>query len=333
MNPGARRATRVLLYIAVGMAMVLVARQVDWRAAATAVRDADPWFLVLAALLNLLSLVLKGVRWWVFLRPCGVQSLGLVLRATFAGASLNNLLVAQGGEGARVVMISRASRVASARVLAAVALDRLLDAASYLVFLVSAAWLLALPAIIARWRIEATLALGGLAVLLVLLVLLARRGGARANDVPPGGAAVVEARPSSRQRVVAYVRHFGGSVAEIASPQRLVAGMVLSLAAWALQVATYHIVAIAAGAHLPLAGSVGAQLAVGISFLVRATPGNVGVFQMVYAMTARSFGIVESVAVGVAVMIQIVQVGPVLLVGLIGHWATGTRAGELRDPG
>ena len=330
MNPGARRATRVLLYVAVGLAMVLFARQVDWRAAATAVRNADPWLLVLAALLNLLSLVLKGVRWWVFLRPCGVQSLGLVLRATFAGASLNNLLVAQGGEGARVVMISRASRVASARVLAAVALDRLLDAASYLVFLVSAAWLLALPEIIARWRIEATLALGGLAV---LLVLLARRGRAGANEVPPGGAAVEEARPSSRQRVVAYARHFGGSVAEIASPQRLVAGMVLSLAAWALQVATYHIVAIAAGAHLPLAGSVGAQLAVGISFLVRATPGNVGVFQMVYAMTARSFGIVESVAVGIAVMIQIVQVGPVLLVGLIGHWAAGTRVGELRDPG
>ena len=64
--------------------------------------------LLAAALVNLASIVVKGVRWWVFLRPIGATSLPLALRATFAGAGLNNVLVANGGEAARVVFVARA---------------------------------------------------------------------------------------------------------------------------------------------------------------------------------------------------------------------------------
>jgi uncharacterized membrane protein YbhN (UPF0104 family) len=93
--------------------------------------------------------------------------------------------------------------------------------------------------------------------------------------------------------------------------------MALSLGAWALQVATYHLVARAAHLALPVAGSIAGLLAVGISFLVRATPGNVGVFQVVYALTASSFGVSEGPAVAVAVLIQVVQVLPTLMVGTV----------------
>jgi uncharacterized membrane protein YbhN (UPF0104 family) len=102
-----------------------------------------------------------------------------------------------------------------------------------------------------------------------------------------------------------------------ATPGRLVAGMVLSLAAWSLQVATYHLAARAAHLPLPLTGSVAALLAVGISFLVRATPGNVGIFQVIYALTVRSFGIAEAPAVAVALLIQTVQVVPTVGIGTL----------------
>jgi uncharacterized membrane protein YbhN (UPF0104 family) len=101
----------------------------------------------------------------------------------------------------------------------------------------------------------------------------------------------------------------------VAGPKRLAAGILLSLAAWSLQVVTYHLAARAAHLPLPLAGSIAAMLAVGISFLVRATPGNVGVFQLIYALTVRSFGIAEAPAVAVALLIQTLQVIPVIVVG------------------
>lgn len=285
-----------------GFTILLIAfgRRVDWHAAAAAVRSADRSLLVIAFVANQLSLVLKGVRWWVFLRPLGVRSLSLVLRATFAGASLNNLVVAQGGEGARVLLVSRASGVSSARVAAALALERVLDVASYLTLLVSAVWLLPLPEMISRWRIAATAALA--VVALAMMTLGASSGRVSADAAPEG-------------RVRAYLRRFTSSANELASPGRLTIAMALSLAAWALQVATYHLIARAAGLAIPLSGSVAAMLAVGISFLVRATPGNVGVFQVIYAMTVSRFGIAEAPAVAAALLIQTIQVIPTVVIG------------------
>jgi uncharacterized membrane protein YbhN (UPF0104 family) len=300
MTSGRRRLARLALSAAVLALLALFARHVDWRGAAAAIRDADAWLLLLAVAMNLLSLGLKGVRWWVFLRPMGVRSLGLVLRATFAGASLNNLLVAQGGEGLRVLLVSRASDVSSAHVLAALALERLLDAITYLMLLVGAAWLPDVPHEIARWRMPATgvlaLALAGLAA----LTLWERAEG-----------------PDPARKLHAYLVRFAAGISELASTPRLAVALALSIGAWTLQVGTYHLVAVAAHLPLPLTGSVAALLTVGISFLVRATPGNVGVFQVVYALTARSFGIAETPAVATALLIQTVQVLPILVLGTV----------------
>jgi uncharacterized protein (TIRG00374 family) len=294
------------------VALLLVfARGVEWRAVAAAARSADPLLLAAALACNLLSLTLKGVRWWVFLRPLGVRSLALVLRATVAGASLNNLVVAQGGEGARVLLVARATGVSSARILAALALERLLDGMSYLVLLGAAARLLPLPAHLARWRTAANALLGATVVLLLGLAWAARRSsqpGAIAADLVPS-----------------YLTRFVRGFADVGSPGRVALAFVLSLAAWALQVATYHLTAVAVHLPLPLAGSIAALLSVGISFLVRATPGNLGVFQAVYALTVRPFGISESNAVAAALLIQSLQILPTFLLGAAAAPRLGRR--------
>ena len=315
MTPRRRQAVQIIASAAVVALLVLFARHVDWPGAAAAIRTADLRLVVLAVALNLLSLALKGVRWWVFLRPMGVRSLALALRATFAGASLNNLLIAQGGEGIRVLLVSRARGVSSARVLAALAMERLLDVVSYLLLLVGAAWLLDVPGPIVRWRIPATgvlvLAVAGLAVLTLW---------ERADGPDPTG------------RLHAYFVRLVAGVSELASTPRLTIGMALSLGAWALQVATYHVTALAAHLPIPLTGSVAALLMVGISFLVRATPGNLGVFQMVYAITARSFGIAEAPAIAAALLIQSVQVLPTLVIGTLASSRLSVARERVRSP-
>ena len=314
MTAGGRRALRMLASVTFVVLLVLFARHVDWRAAAAAARNADTGLLVLAIGVNQLSLVLKGVRWWVFLRAVGVRSLRLVLRATYAGASLNNLVVAQGGEGARVLIVSRASGMAASRVTSALALERALDAVSYLTLLVGCAFTLDLPETLARWRIEAALALACAVTALLLLGATSRARGQSTARVDTMWA-----------RMAGGLARFAASVSETASPLRLAAGMALSLAAWALQVATYH--AVARAAHLPisLAGSIAAMLAIGVSFLVRGTPGNVGIFQVIYATTVASFGVSRPAAVAAALLIQAVQIIPTVLLGTLAahHLATG----------
>lgn len=318
MTPRRRRVLQVVAYGAVLVLLVLFVRQVPWRAVLLAARTADPWRLLLAAVLNLVSLAAKGVRWWVFLRPVGVRSLALVLRATFAGASLNNLVVAQGGEGARVLLVARGAGVSSAPVLAALAVERVFDALSYLVLLVAAAWLLPLPDVLGRWRGAASLVLALAAVGIAVVLGRARRSGLRERT--PGG----DAHPRTPSRLAGYAAQFGAALRVTAAPASFAAAAALSACAWLLQIATYHLVARAAHSPLPVTGSIAALLAVGISFLVRATPGNVGVFQVVYALTVASFGIPRADAIAVAVLIQVVQVAPVLLAGLLAS-ASGTR--------
>ena len=50
---------------------------------------------------------------------------------------------------------------------------------------------------------------------------------------------------------------------------------------------------------------------------VRATPGNVGVFQLVYAVTAHTLGLSKDAAVGVALLLQTIQNVPVTVLGAI----------------
>ena len=304
---GARgRSFQVAASIALVLLLALFARHVDWRAAMAAARGARASLLVLAFLCNQLSLVLKGVRWWVFLRPLGVHSLALVLRATYAGASLNNLVVAQGGEAARMLLVSRTSGVASARVASALALERVLDGVSYLTLLTGAAFLLPLPEVLARWRIPAAVALvcsiGGVVAL-----------GATSRAAPPERTRAA----TVWERLRLSLGRFASSVSESASPLRLAIALLLSFSAWALQVATYHTVARATNLPLPLAGSIAAMLAIGVSFLVRATPGNVGIFQVIYALTVASFGIDRPAAVATALLIQVVQIVPTVVLGSV----------------
>ncbi len=255
--------------------VAFVAWRLDWHAMLGALVHASLLVLLFAAAVNALSLACKGVRWWIFLRREGEVPLALVLRATLAGASLNNMLIAQGGEAARVIMIARRSGISVAAVTRALALERSLDAVSYVLLVVLATWSFpGIPEAIMRWRMHATGVIGLCAV--VFVVVSARR--ARA------------------------ARAFGSA-------------MLLSLIAWALQVATYYAVARATHLDITLGASIAAQLAVGLSFLVRATPGNVGVFQAIYAATLLPFGVAQSAAIATALLIQFVQVVPITIIG------------------
>jgi len=165
------RIVRILLLIGIVVALVLFARAVNWHLTWRAIRATSPAMLAVAAVVNLLSLALKGVRWWIFLRPIGVTSLWLAMRATFAGAGLNNVLVANGGEAARVIFVARAAHVPSERVLATLALERLFELVGYIVLLALSITFLSLPHALERTR---PVALAALVLVVALLIYLVR---------------------------------------------------------------------------------------------------------------------------------------------------------------
>ena len=121
------KALRWVVTALIVVFLVIFARTIDWSSAWQSMRSASLPLLIAAISVNFLSIAVKGVRWWLFLKPAGSPSLGLSMRATIAGSGLNNVLVANGGDAARVVFVSRATKLSSSTVLATLALERLFD--------------------------------------------------------------------------------------------------------------------------------------------------------------------------------------------------------------
>jgi len=304
------RLVRLTLSAAIIVLLILFARKVDWGQAWHAMITSSRPLLLAALAVNLLSLVARGVRWWILLRAVGSPSLALCMRATFAGAGLNNVLVANGGDAARIVFVTRSSGVPAARVLATAALDRLFDPIGFIVLLAVGLAVFTLPSEfeVLRWPVVIALI-----VITVALVWLART----APDVE--AEQIVERRATPRgwrARALAWLREFGGSMRELATGPRMVPLLVLTILAWLGQLATFVYAARAARIHLPIQGSLAALLAVNVSLVVRATPGNVGFFQFAYALATAPFGTAEANAVGVAVLIQALQIIPTTLIGV-----------------
>jgi uncharacterized protein (TIRG00374 family) len=301
--------SRVLRFGLTGLILVMLvlfATRVNWHAIWAGMRSASLPLLVAAALVNLASIVVKGIRWWIFLRPIGVSSLGLALRATFAGAGLNNVLVANGGEAARVVFVARSAHVPSAKVVATLALERLFELVGYVFMLALAATFLQLPPSLERVKPFAIAALVGMVVLLVWLL---RRPDVTELMVAPEAV-------TWQGRLKAQWAHFAHTIGAVSSGPRFLGALLLSILAWGLQVATYQLTASAAHFPMTIVGTVAALLAVNLGFALRATPGNVGLFQAAYAATASAFGLDSDTAIAVAFLIQAQQIIPVTLIGV-----------------
>jgi len=298
----------VLHWVLAALAITLLtaaARSVAWSATFGAIRRASLPVLLAAAAVNALSLLLRGTRWWVFLRPAGAPSLGVALRGAIVGSGLNNVLPANGGEAARVVLVARSAGISSATVLAALALDRLMELLSAIGLLLAAPLVAPLPASLDRWREHAAIALAvGLGVCLILT-----------RQAPSDATHRAEGSWHSRGR--AYASRFFAGIRALPTAPRLASALGLSLLAWAGQLATYHLGARAVGLPVTLGASTAAMLAVNAAFLVQATPGNVGVFQLMYALVMTAFGLPRDAAVAAALLIQALQVVPITTLALL----------------
>jgi uncharacterized protein (TIRG00374 family) len=304
------RVLRIVLTVAILALLVVFARKVNWHGAWEAMITASRPLLLAALVANLLTIVARAVRWWILLRAIGAPSLGMAIRASFAGAGLNNVLVANGGDVARVTFITRASGVPASRVIATAALDRLFDPIGFIFLLALGTLAFDLPHDLARFRWPA---LAAAVLAAALLVWLARSAEEAKPEFVPERRAVPR---GWRSKLRAWLVEFGASFRELATGTRVVWIVVLTIIAWLTQVATFAFCAAAAHVPLPLAGTIAALLATNVSLIVRATPGNVGFFQFAYALATAPFGVHEGAAVGISVLIQALQIIPVTILGV-----------------
>jgi glycosyltransferase 2 family protein len=310
MNKSLTRTIRWLLTGAIVVLLVIFARTINWTSAWHSIRNASLPLLAAAIGVNFLSVLFKGVRWWLFLRAAGSPSLSLAIRATIAGAGLNNVLVANGGDAARVVFVTRATGIKSSTILATLALERMFDPVGFVILLVYGIVVFSLPPSLERWRIPAELSLVVIAGLLTWFLYAAR-------NAKPGEVAEARAHATTWWgRFKAYLSGFAIAARSLASGPRFLGALLLSMGSWITQVLTFEYAAAAAHVPMPAAASLAALLAINLGLLIRATPGNVGFFQFVFALAAEPFGVARNDAIAVSLLIQTLQIIPTTMLGV-----------------
>ena len=286
----------------------------------TAVASASVPMLLIVAAATLFSTVMKGVRWWIFLRRSTSLRVGEVIRFTFAGLGLNALLLAQAGELVRVGLASRAAKAPLSTVLGSLASDKVVEILAFLAMAVVAVLIQPtdlFPA--SKVIVPALVAFGFFAA------FIAYRGKSPERILEP----VAGGWRFYVHRSRAFISRFASEAQTRLRGMDAVKAFAISLVYWPTQIIAFAAGAEAVGLHIPIVATVAAVVAVNLAGFVRATPGNVGVFQVFYALAVTRFGFPQDKAVAAAVLIQSVQLVAVIVSGVLAAPSAFTAASIL----
>ena len=299
------RSVRWALITLLIAGLLAYVRRIPWTAALATMQHASLALLALALCFHFLALTGKAGIWWTFLEPLGGPRFTTVARGTLMGATLNSLFVGSSGEAGRVVLMSRLTGIPSASVVSTVALERVVDLCGFLSLLACAAFLYPVARTLSLFAFGALVIVGTLAI----AQRIRSRSGTRCVVGFGGSHAIVV-------RCRRFIHSVFESTRTIATRRRLGIALALTLVDWCSELASYSLVARAAHFPIGVSGSLLVLLAVNVGFLVRVTPGNVGVFELVYASVAHSLGLPTDTALGVALLLHLVQDVPTKLLGL-----------------
>jgi uncharacterized protein (TIRG00374 family) len=315
-----RSHLRTLIVLALAVALLgLVLYNVDLRGVAREIVHARFDWLTLSLVTMFANLAIRAWRWQYLLEPLGATSFGNAFRATAVGFAATSILPARAGEVIRPYFLSRHEPMSATAAFATVILERVLDMLTVLVMLAAYVFFfrpeLATTNAVAfeavKWA-GGTAAVAAIATLIVFFVLAgdpARLGRTlfRLETVLPSKLAGLLARVAEK---------FATGLGAVRRPGRLLVAFILSLPLWLSIALGIWAASMAFHLAIPFTGSflVVALLVVGVAV---PTPGAVGGFHAAYKFAATTFfAAPDDAAVGAAIVLHALTVGPNLLLGL-----------------
>jgi uncharacterized protein (TIRG00374 family) len=325
------RTVVVLAVAAILLAVFL--RDVDfWRVMAEIARARPEW-LALSVLTMFANLAIRAYRWQYLLDPLGHVRFGSAFRATAVGFAASTVLPARAGEVIRPYFLARRERMSATGAFATIILERLLDVVTVLALLVVYVFgfgremQVSNPGAVTWLSWIGLTAGGGALVALVVLFVLAGdperlgRGAERLAHVVPSFAGAIARVAEKFARGLGAIRH----------PRRLLVALLWSLPLWLSIAAGVWFVALAFNLAVPFSGSflIVAFLALGVAV---PTPGAIGGFHAAFRYGATAFfGAPDDAAVGAAIVLHVLSIGPSLLLGLYYAAQVGLNVARMRE--
>src|SRR3954471_12211754 len=316
--------TIVVLAIALALIALFLSNVNLWGVLAVIARARPEW-LPLSRATMFVNLSIRSLRWKYLLEPLGETTFGTAFRATTVGFAASAVLPARAGEVIRPYFLARQTpklpntRMTATGAFATIILERLLDVVTVLALLASFVFFFGRDLAVVnptgfalvKWA-GASAAAVSTSALVVLFVL--------AGDPERLGrtmARLEQVLPSKLAGLIAKVAEkFAHGLGAIRRPGRLLASLAWSLPLWLCIALGIWAMGRAFNLAIPFTGSF---LMIGLLTLGVAvpTPGAVGGFHEAFRVGATMFyGAPDDAAVGAAIVLHLLSIGPALLLGL-----------------
>jgi uncharacterized protein (TIRG00374 family) len=306
-----------------GLAMLWAIRGLDASVVLSEVQHAEYGWIIVAFLCTIMIALIKVERWRA-LYPIGDQPIPFseAFSALLVTQMVNVIVPIRAGEMVRIGLMKQSGQP-GATTLSTITLEKTLDlvaaslvAASLVVLAVAPDWL-------QRWS--------GSALVLGFVIL--------------AGIVATWALREPLTRMIEWLLAFRGWLPErwcirltrifrtmldafgvLTTRRSLVPVLVWTLLVWVFSPLAIHALFIAFDLKLPFAAAIVLMLAITFSNIVPSPPALIGIVQAIVIAVLGAYGVTQSVALGLGIILNVVLVAPLVVMGGIGLWM---RAVEL----
>jgi uncharacterized protein (TIRG00374 family) len=329
---------RLLFNLAVLGFLVWAAFTFPWRETLAALRNTRPWLLVIAGAIHLVAFIAKGWAWQLLLKPVAPCRWWVCQEANMVGTAINNVSIMLVGEGTRAKIVRDRDGIPLGLGISSILWARILEGVSYAFFLGIAPFFLKLPDYYRPAQIVALASLGALTVINLARHWVPRRfprvsewwEGARGRIARWGWVTWLSRRtPESVKRALHALIDI--PLVTPALPWILL----LSMLNWALEWVDIDITFRAIGAPISIGASFAVMTFTNAAWLVRITPGNIGIVQGASVLALLPFGVPPNIAIVGGLVLQAIQgFPPLILAGILaltariqGRWGGKRKEG------
>jgi hypothetical protein len=311
--------------------MVLLFRKIDFNQLWSALVRVDYRYILLAVACTFISYYLRAVRWHYLLiaeKPIPLSSL---YPATIIGYMANNLLPARLGEFVRAFVLAQREGLQTPTVFASLVIDRLFDGFTVMLILLFTLLTLRLPQGLAE--AETVLRTGGIvtfvlyAAVVAFLLLLKRQ---TVRTLAWTGILLKPFPQKLSDRIIPLLGSFIGGIKMSSKGGHIAAVLASSLAVWLFCVIPVDMVLQGFGIHLPITASMFILVLLVFAVMVPASPGFIGTYHYACFKGLSAFGIAESTAVSIALILHGTAFFPVIIAGFYYLWKNKTSLSELQ---
>ena len=287
--------------VLVGLGCVaLLLRQVDLKQSWNALSRLNGPFLLVPAAVLLLNLPLRSWRWQLVFPSSSRPRLWQCLTVHGIGNMANFLLPGRAGDIARCVLLGNGDSLAnSSRVLATLAVEKVLDGLALVATVLFSIWALQPPHWLLNLLRMAILVFGGALALLILL-----------RYKTPALAALVRrlfraAHLSAlEEKFDVLLASFADGLCAVTTARQMLALLIITAAIWVTEAAMIWGLAGALSLSVPLKSALVATAVLGLGLMIPAAPGGLGTYELFGTEAFKLAGITASGALALTVVIH-----------------------------